>query len=332
MLRIVRMVTMEQLTNLNRAYCLYTAYGNWINLSVKTTSDLLDIFKSGAPTRHQLAPGLFIDIIPQNVDLNSGNIDIQGLMHADLVYESTEENAVQKIMTEFARDSLNKQGITDLFPPIEYDEESLVITSLPTHKHLSLVPSLASTVRRGPKSIQNYQFASSPKDAIVSNQPKKYLSASYFKRPYKKVSVQKSSLPKRIATTANKYTASIIHGENSIMHNNIIQSDKRYTLLCIPSSFSCTSLIRPSEMIEFDCSPTTVSIVSTSDNISSIAASAHPMVVDSQPSLQRLSPIFILDNFDEEISIQKDSILSSCYPYSSAFSFKTTHHNHFLGQ
>ncbi|KAG1137082.1 hypothetical protein G6F37_009895 [Rhizopus arrhizus] len=217
---------MEQLTNLNRAYCLYIGHGNCINLSVKTTRDLLNILKSGVLTRYQLAPGLFIDIIPHNVDLNSRNIDMQVLMRADLVYESTEENAVQKITTEFVRDSLNKQGITDLFPPIEYDEESLAITSLPTHKHLSLVPSLASTVRRGPKSIQNYQFASSPKDAIVSNQPKKYFSAPYFKRPYKKVRVQKGSLPKRIATTANKYTASIIHGENSIMLNNIIQSDK----------------------------------------------------------------------------------------------------------
>lgn len=322
---------MEQLTKLNQAYRLYIGHGNWINLSVKTTCDLLDIFKSGVPTRYQLAPGLFIDIIPHNVDFNSRNIDIQGLMRADLVYESAEENAVQKIMTEFVRDSLNKQGITDLFPPIEHDEELPVVTSLPTHKHLSLVPFLASTVRRRPKSSQNYQLAFSPKDAIASNQSKKYPSAPYFKRPHKNVRVQKGGLPKKIAITANDHTVSTIHGENSIMHNNIIDSDKQCTLLHIPSSFSYISLIRPSEIIEFDCSPTIASIVSPSDTIRNTIASAHLMEVDSQPSSQRLSPIFILNNFDQDISIQKDSILSSRYPYFSA-SFKTTHHNHFLEQ
>jgi hypothetical protein len=134
-------------------YRLYAGHGNWINLSAKTTQDLLQIFQKGDPCRYQLATGLFIDIIPNDVDCNSKNIDMLGLMRADLVYESqTMESHVQQLMAHYVRTLLDEQGIIDAFPPLRQGEDLPIITSIPTHRHLSLVPSAAGTVRRGPKS------------------------------------------------------------------------------------------------------------------------------------------------------------------------------------
>ncbi|CAO3621587.1 unnamed protein product [Mucor fragilis] len=134
-------------------YRLYAGHGNWINLNAKTTQDLLRIFAKGEPCRYQLAAGLFIDIIPNDVDCNSKNIDMVGLMRADLVYEpQMMENHVQQLMSHYIRSLLDEQGIIDAFPPLRQGEDLPIITSLPTHRHLSLVPSVVGTVRRGPKS------------------------------------------------------------------------------------------------------------------------------------------------------------------------------------
>lgn len=133
-------------------YRLYAGHGNWINLNAKTTQDLLKIFAKGEPCRYQLAAGLFIDIIPNDVDCNSKNIDMVGLMRADLVYEpQMMENHVQQLMSHYIRSLLDEQGIIDAFPPLRQGEDLPIITSLPTHRHLSLVPSVVGTVRRGPK-------------------------------------------------------------------------------------------------------------------------------------------------------------------------------------
>ncbi|KAK4518651.1 60S ribosomal protein L11 [Mucor velutinosus] len=134
-------------------YRLYAGHGNWINLNAKTTQDLLKIFVKGEPCRYQLAAGLFIDIIPNDVDCNSKNIDMVGLMRADLVYEpQMMENHVQQLMSHYIRSLLDGQGIIDAFPPLRQGEDLPIVTSLPTHRHLSLVPSVVGTVRRGPKS------------------------------------------------------------------------------------------------------------------------------------------------------------------------------------
>lgn len=139
-------------SNNKSCYRLYAGHGNWINLDSKTTQELLDIFQKGAPCRYQLSAGLFIDIIPHDVDCNSKNIDMFGLMRADLVYESQAvENHVQQLMSHYIRSLLDDQGIIDAFPPLRSGEDLPIITSVPAHRHLSLVPSAVGAVRRGPK-------------------------------------------------------------------------------------------------------------------------------------------------------------------------------------
>ncbi|CAO3611295.1 unnamed protein product [Mucor hiemalis] len=133
-------------------YRLYAGHGNWINLNHKTTQDLLQIFRAGAPCRYPLAEGLAIDIIPNDVDCNSKNIDMFGLMRADLVYETqADEHNVQQLMSHYIRSLLDEQGIIDAFPPLRTGEDLPIVTSIPTHRHLSMVPSVIGTVRRGPK-------------------------------------------------------------------------------------------------------------------------------------------------------------------------------------
>ncbi|GAN05675.1 hypothetical protein MAM1_0098c05149 [Mucor ambiguus] len=151
-------------------YRLYAGHGNWINLNAKTTQDLLNIFSKGEPCRYQLATGLFIDIIPNDVDCNSRNIDMVGLMRADLVYEpQMMENHVQQLMSHYIRSLLDEQGIIDAFPPLRQGEDLPIITSLPTHRHLSLVPSVVGTVRRGPKSTTSSGAAQQRKVASSSS-------------------------------------------------------------------------------------------------------------------------------------------------------------------
>ncbi|CEP18315.1 hypothetical protein [Parasitella parasitica] len=152
-------------------YRLYAGHGNWINLNAKTTQDLLRIFEKGEPCRYQLAAGLFIDIIPNDVDCNSKNIDMVGLMRADLVYEpQMMENHVQQAMSHYVRSLLDEQGIIDAFPPLRQGEDLPIITSIPPHRHLSLVPSVVGTVRRGPKSsaVSNPQRKSSSSSSSVT--------------------------------------------------------------------------------------------------------------------------------------------------------------------
>ncbi|KAG1471265.1 hypothetical protein G6F56_002226 [Rhizopus delemar] len=172
---------MENLLLSNRTYRLYAGHGNWINLGLDTTNELLDIFSKGVPTRYQLAPGLLIDIIPHDVDCNSKNIDMLGLMRADLVYESKEENTVQQSMSNYIHSLLDEQGIIDAFPPVKSNENLPVITSLPSHRHLSLVPSSTGIARRGPKPNHDYNYDSSSCSSKASQTKKKHSKRSYKK-------------------------------------------------------------------------------------------------------------------------------------------------------
>ncbi|KAI8875486.1 hypothetical protein K501DRAFT_280325 [Backusella circina FSU 941] len=133
------------------SYCyrLYAGNGNWITLGTKTTQDLLDIFEKGVSCRYPLTDRLFIDIIPHDVDCNSKNIDMLGLMRADLVYEPLEtEPEVQQSMSHYVHSLLNEQGIIDAFPPLKSDGKLPNVDSLPTHRHLSLVPSTINATKR----------------------------------------------------------------------------------------------------------------------------------------------------------------------------------------
>lgn len=149
-------------------YRLYAGHGNWINLSPKTTQDLLQIFEEGIPCRYKLSDGIFIDIIPHDVDCNSKNIDMFGLMRADLIYETqVAENRVQQLMSHYMRNLLDDQGIIDAFPPIRSGEDLPIITSVPTHRHLSLVPSVVGAVRRGPKPATLYKQTFTVEDTVM---------------------------------------------------------------------------------------------------------------------------------------------------------------------
>ncbi|KAI8382281.1 hypothetical protein BD560DRAFT_386156 [Blakeslea trispora] len=185
----------KQSTSLSNKSCyrLYIGNGNWINLNARTTQDLLNIFERGEPCRYQLAPGLSIDIIPHDVDCNSKNIDLVGLMRADLVYEpQLTEHQVQQLMSHYVRNLLEEQNIVDVFPPIRSNESLPVVTSISAHRHLSLVPMVFGTVRRGPKSqsmgpraarfLRNVNPSTSPSSssssASVNNQDEQVISSS----------------------------------------------------------------------------------------------------------------------------------------------------------
>lgn len=198
-------------------YRLYAGHGNWINLNAKTTADLLEIFQKGVPCRYQLSPGLAIDIIPHDVDCNSKNIDMFGLMRADLVYETqVAETQVQQLMSHYIRNLLDDQGIIDAFPPLRVGEDLPIITSIPTHRHLSLVPSVVGAVRRGPKPNSLYKNAI----ASANQEDTSMLSSSS--------ATSVSSSPSRVNKKRNSYGTK--RSNNNNKKNQIvelIQANKR---------------------------------------------------------------------------------------------------------
>jgi hypothetical protein len=171
------------------SYCyrLYAGNGNWITLSTKTTQDLLEIFEQGVSCRYPLSDQLFIDIIPHDVDCNSKNIDMLGLMRADLVYEPLESGPeVQQNMSLYVHSLLNEQGIIDAFPPLRSDGELPSIDSLPTHRHLSLVPSSVNSTKRrvrqpeGMKPTTSLSSSASESPTLEPIQPLPPLATSSF--------------------------------------------------------------------------------------------------------------------------------------------------------
>ncbi|KAL0078887.1 hypothetical protein F4703DRAFT_1796964 [Phycomyces blakesleeanus] len=133
----------------NCCYRLYIGNGNWINLGQETTRELLAIYAKGVATRFELVPGLAIDILPNDVDCNSKNTDLPMLMRADLVSVDPESaNNPGKIFSSYIKDLLEKQGIVDVFPPVRLGEDLPLVTSLPSHRHLSMVPAPIGMSRR----------------------------------------------------------------------------------------------------------------------------------------------------------------------------------------
>ncbi|ORX50862.1 hypothetical protein DM01DRAFT_1408858 [Hesseltinella vesiculosa] len=141
---------------------IYLGNSNWVTLDDNTTADLLAISERGTPTRYKLAPGVFLDILPHDVDCNSKTTDLARLMRADLCYDvddleaqSTTSSAasshskasvdpklpVQQALSRYIKQELEKQGIIDAFPPTSHPDNPLPpVTSLLPHRHLALVP------------------------------------------------------------------------------------------------------------------------------------------------------------------------------------------------
>lgn len=128
-----------------RLFRLYIGNSNWVTLPQKTTDDLNAIFQKGEATRYEISPGLYFDILPNDVDCNSKNTDLCRLMRADLSYEPNDDEdqecVQQQLLSSFVKKLLESQGTMDAFPPTKKMDEPLPrVLDLPTHRHLSLVP------------------------------------------------------------------------------------------------------------------------------------------------------------------------------------------------
>ncbi|KAJ8654381.1 hypothetical protein O0I10_009949 [Lichtheimia ornata] len=138
--------------NNTRLYRLYIGNSNWVTLPQKTTDDLNAIFQKGEATRYEISPGLYFDILPNDVDCNSKNTDLCRLMRADLSYEQQQQKddddeeedqecVQQQLLSSFVKKLLESQGTMDAFPPTKKTDEPLPrVLDLSTHRHLSLVP------------------------------------------------------------------------------------------------------------------------------------------------------------------------------------------------
>ncbi|KAI8084901.1 uncharacterized protein BX664DRAFT_316422 [Halteromyces radiatus] len=138
---------------------IYLGKSNWVNLNSKITADLITIFEKGVPARYTLAPGLQIDILPNDVDCNSKTTEVPNLMRADLCYDiddnkqdnpsssitppmktfAERQEAVQQALSRFIKNELESQGIIDAFPPTDRDAPLPHVSTLATHRHLGLV-------------------------------------------------------------------------------------------------------------------------------------------------------------------------------------------------
>ncbi|KAG1461342.1 hypothetical protein G6F56_005752 [Rhizopus delemar] len=280
----------------NRSYRLYMGHGNWINLGEKITNELLEIFAKGDPARHQLAPGLFIDIIPHDVDFNSANIDMRGLMRADLVYEPTQEKSTQQNMSIFVRDLLNEQNIVDAFPPTKPDEELPKITSLPSHRHLSLIPSVSNSTRR-----KNKLGHTSSSSSILSKSKKK----SYPPCQIKNQKARKSELVLPLIESTCM---------NPIMYDNHHQLPN--ILWSLPTTSYASFRINETNF-NFHNSPVATSIVSASDTAhTSSSASSHIMEFENQLP----SPYQLLNGYGQELSSFEEPAMSFYNLHSSTSS------------
>ncbi|ORE05134.1 hypothetical protein BCV72DRAFT_209885 [Rhizopus microsporus var. microsporus] len=197
-------------------------------------------------------------------------------------------------MSNYIRDILDEQGIIDAFPPTKPDEELPPITSLPTHRHLSLVPSVAGSIRRGPKSSQGYASKSGPLSL------KKRVATSPSRRSLKKPRQQKNELLKKIILPLSSNLRSDTNDPYPVVSSH---SQHHPSDLCILSSSSSTYQPNP---------------------VFSLSASLHPSLTndetDGQLNLQKLSPMVFLNEYEHDFSSQKDPVLSSYYPCSSTSS------------
>ncbi|KAI8075233.1 hypothetical protein BC940DRAFT_287803 [Gongronella butleri] len=66
---------------------IYIGNSNWVTLGEQASADLQAIWARGQPVRYALAPGVYLDILPHDVDCNSKTTDLPCLMRADLCYD-----------------------------------------------------------------------------------------------------------------------------------------------------------------------------------------------------------------------------------------------------
>ncbi|ORZ03554.1 hypothetical protein BCR43DRAFT_536158 [Syncephalastrum racemosum] len=137
-----------------RRYRMYVGKGNWINLGEKATQDLLRIYEEGKAVRYELAPGLALDIMPDDVDCNTKNTGLPRLMRADLHYEDGDEDRTQQALSNYVKSLLEEQGILDAFIPARKQGDSSLprVSEVPTHRHLSMVPAPIAMTRRASRS------------------------------------------------------------------------------------------------------------------------------------------------------------------------------------
>lgn len=160
----------RQARDTTHRFRLYIGNGNWVNLSQETTNDLNEIYKNGVPARYELAPGLVLDILPHDVDCNSKNTDLPRLMRVDLCY-TKDEASTQQALSRYVKEVLESQGIIDAFPPTKSPNDPLPpVTSLPTHRHLSMVPTSLCLARRASRSSSSTS-RSKDDDLLLPNCP-----------------------------------------------------------------------------------------------------------------------------------------------------------------
>ncbi|ORZ17337.1 hypothetical protein BCR42DRAFT_437396 [Absidia repens] len=215
---------------------IYLGKSNWVNLNPQATSDLKAIYQKGKPTRYKLAPGLFIDILPRDVDCNSKTTELPRLMRADLCYDDDDEGniaaqikaknatnqdatamssssstlaerqeAVQQNLSRFIKAELEKQGIVDAFPPIDPGQELLPqVSTLAPHRHLGLVPAPHKSKKRTlQRQKQQPSVERRPSPSVPSSQSPSLASsssplidASYTPTSTKPIAKRKSSSKK----------------------------------------------------------------------------------------------------------------------------------------
>lgn len=161
---------------------IYLGKSNWVNLSPKVTADLKAIYEQGVPTRYYLAPGLPIDILPNDVDCNSKTTELPSLMRADLCYEegsppstasgSERQGAAQQTLSRFIKAELESQGIVDAFPPTDSEQDLLPhVFDLAPHRHLGLVPIPPKSSKRINQQLTDSVQAARPSPWIESSPP-----------------------------------------------------------------------------------------------------------------------------------------------------------------
>ncbi|KAI8344557.1 hypothetical protein BC941DRAFT_508098 [Chlamydoabsidia padenii] len=168
------------MTSNHHAPCfrLYLGKGNWMNLGSKITADLKAIYEQGVPTRYNLAPGLAIDILPNDVDCNSKTTELPNLMRADLCYDQGDDStsndagrqeATLQNLSRFVKSALENQGIVDAFPHTDAGQPLPHVYDLAPHRHLNLVPTQPKTSKR----INHSDVLNHPSPDHTRRKPKK---------------------------------------------------------------------------------------------------------------------------------------------------------------
>ncbi|KAG0166162.1 hypothetical protein DFQ30_007517 [Apophysomyces sp. BC1015] len=218
----------------SRCYRLYIGNGNWINLSPETTHDLTQIYENGVQTRYELAPGVCIDILPHDVDCNSKNTDLPRLMRADLNYQQKDQSqeTTQQELSHYIKSLLESQGIIDAFPPTKPEDTLPLVTTLPTHRHLSMVPTQLSAVRRSNRSApKGAELIASPVPTVVGQHSSASSSSSPLSGSTSSYSPSKSLSPgdKRFGSENKKKRTTNKRPKRRRSSNSKAAARKKYT-------------------------------------------------------------------------------------------------------